>query len=223
VSEFDALSGQLGGLAPAAGDAAMGIGMLNDGLSGLTEDQAKEAVSSARGRISQAIQDRDSDPMYRIGRQLSEIERARDPAAFDRRRQSEMEGIRGQFDRIRAQSSGPTQAPGYRTPEQIAANERNRQSRGQVDKDGFVSLGISLNELRRQEADRRRAEVTGPTIPNPGSALSGPGAGEAGGKVVNLSPTFNNVFNGSGQPDAGAVRDFEQSTLGTMKKVLELV
>jgi hypothetical protein len=75
----------------------------------------------------------------------------------------------------------------------------------------------------RGQFDRIRAQSSGPSIPNPGSALSGPGAGEAGGKVVNLSPTFNNVFNGTGNPDAGAVRDWEQNTLATMKKVLELV
>jgi hypothetical protein len=41
--------------------------------------------------------------------------------------------------------------------------------------------------------------------------------------VIHFNPVFHNTFGGSGKPDAGAVKDFEQGTLNILKKVLELV
>jgi hypothetical protein len=57
----------------------------------------------------------------------------------------------------------------------------------------------------------------------PGMAGQAPVQGATENKVVNFNPTFNNNFNGTGKPDKDAVKDFENASLGVLKKVLDLV
>jgi hypothetical protein len=85
---------------------------------------------------------------------------------------------------------------------------------------GMGDLSTTLPSLIQPIVQSTRS----PSIDTPSSpGQASPTTNASGEKVIHFNPVFHNTFGGSGKPDAGAVKDFEQGTLNILKKVLELV